>query len=97
MTLSQFCDHLFAQATGVLGWPPDTALNTPMPEIELALGAHARHRRAQFKGLAALLGVEVGGDADAPPPGAASTMTAAARRRVSRGLKAALGARAKKR
>ncbi len=28
---------MFKQAVGWLGWPPDTALDTPLPLIELAM------------------------------------------------------------
>ena len=37
MTLEQFADELFGQATGWLGWSPDLALSTPIPQILLAL------------------------------------------------------------
>lgn len=37
MTQGEFCDHLFSVATGWLGWSPEVALNTPMPQIYLAV------------------------------------------------------------
>ncbi|MCT8165012.1 MULTISPECIES: hypothetical protein [unclassified Pseudomonas] len=34
-----YVDYLFGVATGWLGWPPDTAWHTPIPQIMLALDA----------------------------------------------------------
>jgi len=34
-----YVDYLFGVATGWLGWPPDTAWRTPIPQIMLALDA----------------------------------------------------------
>jgi len=34
-----YVDYLFGVATGWLGWPPDTAGHTPIPQIMLALDA----------------------------------------------------------
>lgn len=36
MTPEEFQDQVFKLATGALGWPPDVAWNTPIPEILLA-------------------------------------------------------------
>lgn len=35
-----YVDYLFGVATGWLGWPPETAWRTPIPQIMLALTAH---------------------------------------------------------
>ena len=43
----------------MLGWSADAALNTPIPEIELALSARYRFQGQQFRSLASLLGVKV--------------------------------------
>lgn len=37
MTAAEQLDRLFEMATGWLGWPPDVVLNTPIPQIELAI------------------------------------------------------------
>jgi len=34
-----YVDYLFGVATGWLGWPPETAWRTPVPQIMLALDA----------------------------------------------------------
>lgn len=34
-----YVDYLFGVATGWLGWPPDIAWRTPIPQIMLALDA----------------------------------------------------------
>jgi len=34
-----YVDYLFGVATGWLGWSPDTAWHTPIPQIMLALDA----------------------------------------------------------
>ncbi|MFJ9993417.1 hypothetical protein ACIQSO_22105 [Pseudomonas putida] len=34
-----YVDYLFGVATGWLGWPPDTAWRTPIPQIMIALDA----------------------------------------------------------
>jgi hypothetical protein len=34
-----YVDYLFGVATGWLGWPPETAWRTPIPQIMLALDA----------------------------------------------------------
>lgn len=34
-----YVDYLFGVATGWLGWPPDTAWHTPIPQLMLALDA----------------------------------------------------------
>jgi len=34
-----YVDYLFGVATGWLGWPPDTAWRTPIPQLMLALDA----------------------------------------------------------
>lgn len=39
MRNGSYVDYLFGVATGWLGWPPDTAWNTPIPQIMLALDA----------------------------------------------------------
>lgn len=36
MTVGEFVDDTFSIATGWLGWTPDVALNTPIPQIVLA-------------------------------------------------------------
>lgn len=43
----------------MLGWSAEAALNTPIPEIELALAARYRFQGQQFRSLASLLGVKV--------------------------------------
>ena len=43
----------------MLGWSAETALNTPIPEIELALSARYRFQGQQFRSLASLLGVKI--------------------------------------
>ena len=40
MKNGSYVDYLFGVATGWLGWPPDTAWHTPIPQLMLAL--HAR-------------------------------------------------------
>ena len=40
MKNGSYVDYLFGVATGWLGWPPDTAWQTPIPQIMLALDAH---------------------------------------------------------
>jgi hypothetical protein len=42
MTGEQFAEHLFGIATGWLGWTPEVALHTPMPQIYVALKARVR-------------------------------------------------------
>lgn len=37
MTFAAYVDRMFMYATGWLGWPPEVALDTPFPLIELAL------------------------------------------------------------
>ncbi|RYZ22731.1 MAG: hypothetical protein EOO16_07700 [Chitinophagaceae bacterium] len=39
MKNGSYVDYLFGVATGWLGWPPDTAWKTPIPQIMLALDA----------------------------------------------------------
>ncbi|ENB9666603.1 hypothetical protein ABJB81_004999 [Pseudomonas putida] len=39
MKNGSYVDYLFGVATGWLGWPPDTAWHTPIPQIMLALDA----------------------------------------------------------
>lgn len=39
MRNGSYVDYLFGVATGWLGWPPDTAWKTPIPQIMLALDA----------------------------------------------------------
>lgn len=39
MKNGSYVDYLFGVATGWLGWPPDTAWSTPIPQIMLALDA----------------------------------------------------------
>lgn len=39
MKNGSYVDYLFGVATGWLGWPPDTAWRTPIPQIMLALDA----------------------------------------------------------
>lgn len=39
MRNGSYVDYLFGVATGWLGWPPDTAWHTPIPQIMLALDA----------------------------------------------------------
>ena len=37
LSLEEWCDRLFSLAAGWLGWPPDTILDTPFGQLELAL------------------------------------------------------------
>ncbi|MDN5850306.1 MAG: hypothetical protein L0H63_11850 [Nitrococcus sp.] len=37
LTVDEYIDHFFSVATGWLGWTPEVALGTPIPQIELAL------------------------------------------------------------
>lgn len=62
MRNGSYVDYLFGVATGWLGWPPDTAWNTPIPQIMLALDARLdwmgrgqaqRHPTVQKKGSVA--------------------------------------------
>jgi len=47
-----YVDYLFGVATGWLGWPPDTAWHTPIPQIMLALDARLDWTgRGQGQGL----------------------------------------------
>lgn len=39
MRNGSYVDYLFGVATGWLGWPPETAWRTPIPQILLALDA----------------------------------------------------------
>ncbi|MCY1371460.1 hypothetical protein D9M69_586030 [compost metagenome] len=39
MRAGSYVDYLFGVATGWLGWPPDTAWRTPIPQLLLALEA----------------------------------------------------------
>lgn len=39
MKNGSYVDYLFGVAAGWLGWPPDTAWHTPIPQIMLALDA----------------------------------------------------------
>lgn len=39
MINGSYVDYLFGVATGWLGWPPDVAWRTPIPQIMLALNA----------------------------------------------------------
>ncbi|MFV3286879.1 hypothetical protein ACNFCI_22960 [Pseudomonas sp. NY15356] len=39
MKNGSYVDYLFGVATGWLGWPPETAWRTPIPQIMLALDA----------------------------------------------------------
>lgn len=39
MRNGSYVDYLFGVATGWLGWPPDTAWKTPIPQIMIALDA----------------------------------------------------------
>ncbi|AJO79084.1 hypothetical protein [Pseudomonas sp. MRSN 12121] len=39
MKNGSYVDYLFGVATGWLGWPPETAWRTPVPQIMLALDA----------------------------------------------------------
>ena len=39
MRNGSYVDYLFGVATGWLGWPPETAWRTPVPQIMLALDA----------------------------------------------------------
>ncbi|MCY1409481.1 hypothetical protein D9M71_248320 [compost metagenome] len=39
MRAGSYVDYLFGVATGWLGWPPETAWRTPIPQILLALEA----------------------------------------------------------
>lgn len=39
MKNGSYVDYLFGVATGWLGWPPDTAWHTPIPQLMLALNA----------------------------------------------------------
>jgi hypothetical protein len=34
-----YVDYLFGVATGWLGWPPETAWHTPIPQLMMALNA----------------------------------------------------------
>lgn len=42
MTLSEFVEHLYGVATGWLGWSPEVAWTTPMPEIYVAMKARVK-------------------------------------------------------
>ncbi|MFV3402874.1 hypothetical protein ACNFIC_02815 [Pseudomonas sp. NY15463] len=39
MKNGSYVDYLFGVATGWLGWPPDAAWHTPIPQIMIALDA----------------------------------------------------------
>lgn len=39
MRNGSYVDYLFGVATGWLGWPPETAWRTPIPQILMALDA----------------------------------------------------------
>lgn len=39
MRNGSYVDYLFGVATGWLGWPPETAWKTPIPQIMIALDA----------------------------------------------------------
>ena len=54
MKNGSYVDYLFGVATGWLGWPPDTAWHTPIPQIMLALDARLDWTgRAQAQGQTA--------------------------------------------
>ncbi|MCE0757278.1 hypothetical protein [Pseudomonas asiatica] len=59
MRNGSYVDYLFGVATGWLGWPPDTAWHTPIPQIMLTLDA-----RLDWTGR----GQAQGPDASAKPP-----------------------------
>jgi hypothetical protein len=42
MTAEEYADHLFGVATGWLGWTPEVALSTPIPQIYVALKARTK-------------------------------------------------------
>lgn len=53
---------------GWLGWTPDTALDTPMPLVALALEGRARMMRTQFETLARIFGGGPEPEPEAPDP-----------------------------
>ena len=54
MRNGSYVDYLFGVATGWLGWPPDTAWHTPIPQIMLTLDARLDWTgRGQAQGQAA--------------------------------------------
>lgn len=54
MRNGSYVDYLFGVATGWLGWPPDTAWHTPIPQIMLTLDSRLDWTgRSQAQGSAA--------------------------------------------
>lgn len=98
--MEEYAGELVAGATGVLGWAPDMALDTPMPLIAAALAARTRAMSAHADMIAAAVLIPLFGGKkqdDALPSPPVDDRGRLDRPAVARGMAAMLRGLAKRR